>query len=168
MERRNCYETEKSNVCSTCRCTRNYHDGSTASGIRCKSASLDGLVGEWTFENETLENDVEGGTAASAIVTGLGNYSGTVTYTEDRNGGKAVKLGDYGLKLNQQDLGDNFTVSMWLKPDGNISDNQIIRKNGWLLQVMEITTVPPRSGQMVTDTAGRNGQIKTSVQSGTV
>ena len=91
-----------------------------------KSASLDGLVGEWTFENETLENDVEGGTAASAIVTGLGNYSGTVTYTEDRNGGKAVKLGDYGLKLNQQDLGDNFTVSMWLKPDGNISDNQSV------------------------------------------
>ncbi len=89
-----------------------------------KSASLDGLVGEWTFENETLENDVEGGTAASAIVTGLGNYSGTVTTQKTETAEKAVKLGDYGLKLNQQDLGDNFTVSMWLKPDGNISDNQ--------------------------------------------
>lgn len=44
------------------------------------------------------------------------------------------------------------------------SSDTIIRKNGWLLQVMEITTVPPRSGQMVTDTAGRNGQIKTSVR----
>lgn len=140
-----------------------------------KSASLDGLVGEWTFENETLENDVEGGTAASAIVTGLGNYSGTVTYTEDRNGGKAVKLGDYGLKLNQQDLGDNFTVSMWLKPDGNISDNQSVLFLGYHNPEKWLAIAGDGNNNSTTKIwANGNGYswtkwaIKTSVQSGTV
>ena len=29
--------------------------------------------------------------------------------------GQAVRLGDYGLKLNLNDLGTEYTVSMWVR-----------------------------------------------------
>lgn len=40
--------------------------------------------------------------------------------------GKAVRLGDYGLKLNKTNIGDNFTLSMWVKPDGIFKENQVV------------------------------------------
>ena len=67
------------------------------------------------------END-----AASPIVKGLEAYTGDVSYQEGKDGGQAVRLGDYGLKLNKANLGQNFTVSLWLKPDGTFASNQSV------------------------------------------
>ena len=68
-----------------------------------------------------FENGIGEGT--QALVTGLGSYSNEVVYGEGRESGKAIKLGDYGLKLAQENLGENYTVSLWVKPDGNIQTN---------------------------------------------
>ena len=84
----------------------------------------DGLVAAYSFDGETLANE-KGGSDASAIVTGLNAYSGTPVY-EDGKEGKALRLGDYGLKLNREDLGDNFTVSLWLNWDGSVVYNQSV------------------------------------------
>ena len=84
----------------------------------------DGLVAAYSFDGETLA-DERGGSNASAIVTGLNAYSGTPVY-EDGKEGKALRLGDYGLKLNREDLGDNFTVSLWLNWDGSVVYNQSV------------------------------------------
>ena len=87
--------------------------------------SLNSLVyASYDFE-ENLK-DGKNGTAATAITTGLGNYSGTVNYVDGHGDGKAVKLGDYGLKLNKQNLGTEYTVSLWLKPDGTLKANQAV------------------------------------------
>lgn len=83
-----------------------------------------GLVASYSFDNEDL-TDGQGGADASAVVTGLGSYSGSVSYEEGVEG-QAIRLGDYGLKLNQQNLGEDFTVSMWLKPDKTLADNQSV------------------------------------------
>lgn len=81
-----------------------------------------GLVASFSFENEDL-TDGQGGNAASAVITGLGEYSGAPKYV-DGYAGKGIQLGDYGLKLNRENLGEDFTVSLWMKPDGTIAANQ--------------------------------------------
>ena len=78
-------------------------------------------LAEYTFEESIADNK---GVLASAIVTGLGAYNGEVKY-EAGFRGDAVRLGDYGLKLNKEDLGTDFTVSMWVKPDGTFAENQV-------------------------------------------
>ena len=78
-------------------------------------------LAEYTFEESIADNK---GNQATAIVTGLGAYSGEVKY-EAGFRGDAVRLGDYGLKLNKQNLGKDFTVSMWVKPDGTFAENQV-------------------------------------------
>lgn len=84
----------------------------------------EGLVASYSFDDENL-TDGQGGKDASAIVTGLGAYSGNLEYVTGYNdSGKAIQLGDYGLELNRKNLGENFTVSLWLKPDGNIQADQ--------------------------------------------
>lgn len=83
-----------------------------------------GLVASYSFDNEDL-TDGQGGADASAIVTRLGAYSGDLEFVDGYGGdGRAIQLGDYGLKLNRENLGENFTVSLWLKPDGNIQADQ--------------------------------------------
>ena len=62
---------------------------------------------------------------ASAIVTGLKAYNGEVAYQEGRTG-KAVRLGDYGLKLNQENLGKDYTVSAWVYADAGLMANQVM------------------------------------------
>ena len=84
----------------------------------------DGLVADYSFDGETLA-DEKGGSGASAIVTGLNAYSGAPVYEAGKEG-KALRLGDYGLKLNREDLGDNFTVSLWLNWDGSVVYNQSV------------------------------------------
>ncbi len=83
-----------------------------------------GLTAYYSFDDTTLENGVEGGNDATAIVTGLGAYGGSPVYDENGREGAAVRLGDYGLELNQKNLGDSFTVSMWVKPDRTFAENQ--------------------------------------------
>lgn len=46
-------------------------------------------------------------------------YTGEVQYEEGIKG-DAVRVGNYGFELNKKNLGTDFTVSMWVKPDGNI------------------------------------------------
>lgn len=48
----------------------------------------DALVASYDFDDQTLNNSKSEGDVAQAIVTGLNNYTGTVTYGEGRNGGK--------------------------------------------------------------------------------
>ena len=93
-----------------------------------KAANEDNLVASYSFEN-SLAN-AEGSDEASALVKGLGAYNGTPTYEEGFSG-NAIRLNGYGLKLNQQNLGENFTVSMWLKPDDVFAENQTVAFLGY-------------------------------------
>ena len=86
----------------------------------------DGLVASYAFDDGTLNNSVTENDTASPIVKGLEAYTGDVSYQEGKDGGQAVRLGDYGLKLNKANLGQNFTVSLWLKPDGTFASNQSV------------------------------------------
>ncbi len=85
-----------------------------------------GLTGYYSFDDGTLVNSRGENQEASAITKGLGGYDGNVTYEENGKSGKAVRLVDYGLQLNQKDLGDEFTVSMWLKPNSVLAENQSV------------------------------------------
>ena len=96
--------------------------------VQAKNVDLEsGLVASYSFDDSSLSSST-GGADARAVVTwkdaDTDEYTGAVTYVDDRNNGKAVHLGDYGLKLNRQNLGENFTVSLWLKPDGSFSKDQ--------------------------------------------
>lgn len=73
-------------------------------------------VAVYDFEDGAGEN-------TQALVKGLGAYNGEIQYAEGKDSEKAVKLGSYGLKLNQENLGETYTVSMWVKPDGTIKTN---------------------------------------------
>ena len=93
--------------------------------VQAKTVDLEsGLVASYSFDDGSLSSST--GAAATAVVTGLGAYQEILTYENDRNNGKAVRLGDYGLKLNRQNLGENLTVSLWLKPDGTLAENQSV------------------------------------------
>lgn len=93
--------------------------------VQAKNVDLEsGLVASYSFDDGSLSSST--GAAATAVVTGLGAYQEILTYENDRNNGKAVRLGDYGLKLNRQNLGENLTVSLWLKPDGTLAENQSV------------------------------------------
>ncbi len=87
----------------------------------------DTLVASFDF-NGNLNNGVDGQAAASALVTGLGAYNQSVTYGKGRNGeqDQAVRLGDYGLKLNQQNLGTEYTVSLWVNSEDALAGNQVV------------------------------------------
>ena len=82
----------------------------------------EGLVASFSFDSEDL-TDGQGGADASAVVTGLVAHSADPEYV-DGHEGKGIQLGDYGLKLNRENLGEDFTVSLWMKPDGAPADNQ--------------------------------------------
>ena len=56
----------------------------------------DGLVASYAFDDGTLNNSVTENDAASPIVKGLEAYTGDVSYQEGKDGGQAVRLGDYG------------------------------------------------------------------------
>lgn len=83
-------------------------------------------VAVYTFE-DSLNNVADGASdSASAIITGLAGYSGSVQYTDGGHTGRAVRLGNYGLKLNRQNIGSEYSVSVWLKPDGTFRNNQAV------------------------------------------
>ncbi|SCZ76783.1 LamG-like jellyroll fold domain-containing protein [Pseudobutyrivibrio xylanivorans] len=89
----------------------------------------DDVVAWYDFDGGALKN-VKGGSQAVAIVKGLGNYDGEVKYDANRDetkDGNSLKLdGGYGLKLNQQNLGENFSVSLWVKPETKLVENQSV------------------------------------------
>lgn len=96
--------------------------------VKAEGKSLtEGLVASYDFNDGQIVNGVSGQGQAKAIVTGLKDYSGQPVFeTGDKDKGQAIRLGDYGLQLNQKNLGDNFTVSMWLKPDGVFDKNEAV------------------------------------------
>lgn len=80
-----------------------------------QEVSLDSVV-------PIYSNDFENGFDGEALVTGLEPYQGEIVYGEGFSG-KAVKLGDYGLKLNQKNLGNAYTISLWVKAEGAAADH---------------------------------------------
>lgn len=90
----------------------------------------EGLVASFTFDDATLSNGkAADATAASAMATAVvpgdtecGVYTGDVKYVAGKSG-RGVRIQNHGLKLNQENLGKNYSVSLWIKPDGNISTN---------------------------------------------
>lgn len=101
--------------------------------VKAENRTLeDGLVASYDFNKKDLTNGVSEQGQAEAIVTGLKAYEQALTYEAgDTDKGQALKLGDYGLKLNQQDLGDDFSVSMWLKPNGEFAKNEAVMFLGY-------------------------------------
>lgn len=101
--------------------------------VKAENRTLeDGLVASYDFNKKDLTNGVSEQGQAEAIVTGLKAYEQALTYEAgDTDKGQALKLGDYGLKLNQQDLGDGFSVSMWLKPNGEFVKNEAVMFLGY-------------------------------------
>ena len=84
------------------------------------------LVASYNFDDESLTNQKDTDKPAVAKTKNLSSdYAGDITYEAGRSG-KAVRLGQYGLDLNQKNLGKEFTVSAWMKPDGTFSENQIL------------------------------------------
>ena len=83
-----------------------------------------GLVASFSFED-----DLSGGNDRLADAITVPNnfstqdYTGEITYDQGQTG-KAIHLDGYGLQLNTKNLGKDFTVSMWVKPDGNTMDTQ--------------------------------------------
>ncbi len=87
----------------------------------------DGLVASYDFNDMTLTNKITDQGQAEAVITKLGAYGQDLVYQAGAEGkGQALKLGDYGLKLNQPNIGDNFTVSMWLKPNDDFVKNEAV------------------------------------------
>lgn len=101
--------------------------------VKAENRTLeDGLVASYDFDQKDLTNGISGQGQAEAIVTGLGAYEQALTYEAGATDkGQALKLGDYGLKLNQQNLGDDFSVSMWLKPGGKFAKNEAVMFLGY-------------------------------------
>ncbi len=83
------------------------------------AADMPTPLGSYSFDDESL------GEGVSAIVTGLTEYTGTVTYDTGRTGednDKAVVLGEHGLKLPESNIGSAYTVSMWVKLTDNLAN----------------------------------------------
>lgn len=93
------------------------------------------LAGNWMVQADdseptpdyiySFENDTDGATALYQREPGHVNnamldYEGEIVYDEGVEG-KAIRLGNYGLKLNRMNIGTEYTVSMWLKPDEKIA-----------------------------------------------
>ncbi len=77
----------------------------------------------------SLDFDDESIGDASALSKGLSAYDGSPVYEAGRLG-KAIRLDNYGLRLNQEDVGQNYTVSLWMKHDTALTDNQQILSLG--------------------------------------
>ncbi len=91
--------------------------------VKADGAEMPTPVASYDFNGSLGEGDLAG----KAVVKGLGDYTGDVVYEPGlAEGDKAVRLGNYGVKLAPTDLGTEYTVSVWLKPDGNLANNQSV------------------------------------------
>ena len=97
--------------------------------------SMPAPVATYDF-NGTLDSNV--GTTATAYARSYGTYSGDITYVAGRNAAiasgtddKAVQLGSYGLELAEKNIGTEYTVSCWVKPDGTIANNMPVIALGY-------------------------------------
>ena len=84
------------------------------------------LVAWYDFNDGTLTNS-KGESLATPIVKGLGSYNGEVKYDANRDeniAGHSLRLdGKYGVKLNTKNLGENYSVSLWVKSEKKVPKN---------------------------------------------
>ncbi len=90
----------------------------TANVVKAWSASsmiyeeADSLVKKYTFENDLNGADMQ-------KLHNDGIYNGSAVYGDGKYG-KGILLGDYGLKLNVGELGEDYTISMWVNPSSEV------------------------------------------------
>ena len=120
-------------------------------------------LAEYTFEKSLADNN---GEKASAVVTGLGAYKGDEVY-EPGFRGEAIRLGDYGLQLNKTQLGEDFTVSMWVKPEGTFAENQVLTLLGYHDPEQWLAVSGNRSGTSTCKFWANGGEYKTWTTLGT-
>ena len=95
--------------------------GTVPSAAQAAENPADGderIVASLNFDDETVGD-------ASAVTKSWADYTGDITYAEGRTG-KAIQLDGYGLRLNQKNVGAEYTVSMWMKHDSVLAENQQI------------------------------------------
>lgn len=97
--------------------------------------SMPAPVATYTFDGTLSSKE---GTTAKAYARAYGAYSGDITYVAGRNAAitsdtedKAVQLGSYGLELEEKNIGTEYTVSCWVKPDGTIANNMPVIALGY-------------------------------------
>ena len=97
--------------------------------------SMPAPVATYTFDGTLSSKE---GTTAKAYARAYGAYSGDITYVAGRNAAitsdtedKAVQLGSYGLELEEKNIGTEYTVSCWVKPDGTLLENMPILALGY-------------------------------------
>lgn len=97
--------------------------------------SMPAPVATYTFDGTLSSKE---GTTAKAYARAYGAYSGDITYVAGRNAAitsdtedKAVQLGSYGLELAEKNIGSEYTVSCWVKPDGTLLENMPILALGY-------------------------------------
>ena len=97
--------------------------------------SMPAPVATYTFDGTLSSKE---GTTAKAYARAYGAYSGDITYVAGRNAAitsdtedKAVQLGSYGLELAEKNIGTEYTVSCWVKPDGTLLENMPILALGY-------------------------------------
>ena len=69
--------------------------------------------------------DESGTDEAQLFGKAFAEYTGEIVY-ETGIKGKAVRVGNYGFDLNKKNLGTDFNVSMWVKPDGTFLENDVM------------------------------------------
>ncbi len=93
------------------------------STVKAEGAELPAPVASYDFNGSLGEGDAAG----KAVVKGLGDYTGEVVYEDGlAQGDKAVKLGSHGIKLPITNLGTEYSISVWMKPDGTLAENQSV------------------------------------------
>lgn len=97
--------------------------------------SMPAPVATYTFDGTLSSKE---GATAKAYAKKYGAYSGDITYVAGRNAAitsdtddKAVQLGSYGLELAEKNIGTEYTVSCWVKPDGTIANNMPVIALGY-------------------------------------
>ena len=80
-------------------------------------------VYQYDFEDKLTES--QGSIEAEPKALAMGEYNGEISYDTGRDGeGKSVNLGgQYGLDLNLNNVGTEYTISLWMKPVANVANN---------------------------------------------
>lgn len=95
-------------------------DNSDKSQSENAKSDLPDPVSHYDFDGELPED-------AKPVLKGLSEYEGSVEYGEghtDDKADKSVKLGDYGIELPDKNIGEDYTVSLWVKSTDTIVENQ--------------------------------------------
>lgn len=84
----------------------------------------EGLVASYTFD-DTLADAKNPESLPTMFGQSFAAYDGAPKYAEGKNN-KALDLDGYGIQLNRPNVGENYTVSLWMKADTALDNNQIL------------------------------------------